>query len=145
MLKPFTELITSSAELEALQAGVQQVTYLESALRAVLPSYLVSYVYASPIKSRVLTIFVAHSALAARFRHLAPTVLAKLQQHGFELLEIKIRVRPQAHASGVKVKMARVSSAGVYCLHQLVNALEVSPLRQAIDRMARRHAWHPPQ
>ncbi|MCG1053639.1 DUF721 domain-containing protein [Mycetohabitans sp. B5] len=137
--RPLTELMSSSAELAALQAGVRQVAALEAALQAVLPGYLASHVHAGPIKDQALTLFAAHNALAARLRHLEPTVLAELQQRGFALRAIKIRVRPQAPAAAAQIKQARVSAAGADCLRELADALEPSPLQQAVARMAQRH------
>ncbi|UDG82799.1 DUF721 domain-containing protein [Candidatus Vallotia lariciata] len=144
VLTPLIKLMSSSSELAALQTGIQQVSKLETALKSVLPSYLASHVYTPPIKNRALTIFAAHSALATRLRHLEPTMLAKLQQRGFALLAIKIRVCPKAQSSTLKIKQARVSSAGADCLWQLANTLESSPLQQAISRMAHRHISHRP-
>ncbi|KAG0187569.1 hypothetical protein DFQ28_006108 [Apophysomyces sp. BC1034] len=137
--RPLAELMSSSAELAALQAGMRQVAALETALQAVLPDYLVPHVHTGPIKDQTLTLFADHNALAARLRHLAPTVLAELQQRGFSLRAIKVRVRPRAMPATPQGKQARVSKAGADCLLELADSLEPSPLQQAVARMAQRH------
>ncbi|CAG7599392.1 DciA family protein [Candidatus Vallotia tarda] len=143
MLKPLTEWISSSAELARLQAGIQQVSELDSALKAMLPNYLASHVYAPPIKDQALTIFAAHNALAARLRHLEPTVLATLQKRGFALLAIRIRVYPKARSpTRIESQRTQVSSTGVDCLRQLATVLKLSPLQGAINRIAQRYTRH---
>jgi hypothetical protein len=37
------------------------------------------------------------------------------------------------------LKQAHVSAAGAHCLRELADALEASPLKEAVARMAQRH------
>jgi hypothetical protein len=138
--KPVAELLSTSPELAPLRAGVQQVSALDAALKRLLPDYLASNVEPGTIKDDVLTLFAGHNALAARLRHLEPTVLAELQQRGFAIGSIRIRVRPQAMRAAPPLKQAQVSAAGAHCLLELANALDPSPLKEAVARMARRHS-----
>lgn len=137
--RPVAELLSSSAELTALQVGVRQIAALETALQTVLPGYLANQVHAGPIREQTLTLFAGHNALAARLRHLEPTVLTELQQRGFALRAIKVRVRPQSMPQPLQVKQARMSTAGADCLRELADSLDPSPLQQAVMRMAQRH------
>lgn len=136
---PLAELLSKSTEFAALRAGVQQVTALEAELKRLLPDYLAPNVEPGTIKDGTLTLFAGHSALAARLRHLEPTVLAELQRRGFALRAIKVRVRPQSMREAPPLKQARVSTAGAHCLRELADALDPSPLKDAVARMASRH------
>ena len=79
----------------ALRAGVEQMAALEKTCATLLPDYLASSVEPGFIKDGVLALFAAHNALAARLRHLEPRLLADLQQRGWPVNALRIRVRPQ--------------------------------------------------
>ncbi|GJH21343.1 DUF721 domain-containing protein [Caballeronia novacaledonica] len=123
----------------ALRAGVEQVAALQRDLSSLLPDYLASNVEPGFIKDGVLALFAAHNALAARLRHLEPRLLSDLQQRGWAVNALKIRVRPQSMKEPVPPKQARMSAAGASALQELAEALEPSPLQEALARMASRH------
>jgi hypothetical protein len=91
------------------------------------------------IKDGVLALFAAHNALAARLRHLEPRLLSDLQQRGWSVNSLRIRVRPQAVKEPPPVKQARMTPAGADALHALSESLAPSPLQAALARMAARH------
>ena len=123
----------------ALRAGVEQVAALQRDLSALLPDYLASNVEPGFIKDGVLALFAAHNALAARLRHLEPRLLADLQQRGWAVDALRIRVRPQPMKEAAPPKQARMSPAGASALQELAETLEPSPLQEALARMAARH------
>ncbi len=112
---------------------------LQRDLTALLPDYLASNVEPGFIKDGVLALFAAHNALAARLRHIEPRLLADLQQRGWAVDSLKIRVRPQAVRETAPPKQARMSAAGASALHDLAETLAPSPLQEALARMAARH------
>ncbi|MDR5834880.1 DUF721 domain-containing protein [Caballeronia sp. LZ034LL] len=124
---------------QALRAGVEQVAALQRDLGALLPDYLASNVEPGFIKDGVLALFAAHNALAARLRHLEPRLLSDLQARGWAVNALRIRVRPQAMKEPAQPKQARMSQAGASALQELAEALEPSPLQEALARMASRH------
>lgn len=134
-----TEVLGRTSEFLALRAGVEQVTALQRDLAALLPDYLGSNVEPGFIKDGVLALFAAHNALAARLRHIEPRLLVDLQQRGWAVNALKIRVRPQAMKDVVPPKQARMSAAGADALQTLAETLEPSPLQEALARMAARH------
>jgi hypothetical protein len=134
-----SELLGRADAYLALRAGVQQVAALQRDLSELLPDYLASNVEPGFIKDGVLALFAGHNALAARLRHIEPRLLADLQQRGWSVNSLKIRVRPQAMAESVAPKQARMSAAGADALKTLANTLEKSPLQEALARMAARH------
>lgn len=134
-----TDVLGRTSEFLALRAGVEQVTALQRDLAALLPDYLGANVEPGFIKDGVLALFAGHNALAARLRHLEPRLLADLQQRGWAVNALKIRVRPQAMKDVVPPKQARMSAAGADALQTLAETLEPSPLQEALARMAARH------
>lgn len=138
------DLLGETDALAALRAGVRQVAALERDLSAILPDYLAPHVTVGTIKGEMLTIFAAHSALAARLRHLERGLVQSLQQRGWPISGFKVKVKPEAPREA-SIKRARVSPAGVQCLSELAGNLEPSPLRDALERMVARHAGNTPK
>lgn len=134
-----SELLGRADALRALRAGVDQMTAMQRDLSALLPDYLASSVEPGFIKDGVLSLFAGHNALAARLRHIEPRLLADLQQRGWAVNSLRIRVRPQAMKEAAPPKQARMSPAGADALKELADTLEPSPLREALAKMAARH------
>jgi hypothetical protein len=139
--KPQTlsELLGRTDAFLALRAGVEQVTALQRDLAELLPDYLGSNVEPGFIKDGVLALFAGHNALAARLRHIEPRLLLDLQQRGWAVSSLRIRVRPQSMKQETPAKQARMSPAGAEALQTLAETLEPSPLQEALARMAARH------
>jgi hypothetical protein len=137
--QPVGEVLNRTDAFAALRAGVEQIDALERDLRHLLPDYLATGVEPGFIKDGVLTLFAAHNALAARLRHLEPSLLADLQARGWAVTTLKVRVRPQQAKEPAPVKEARMSPAGAHALRELSEALAPSPLQAALAKMAARH------
>jgi hypothetical protein len=137
--QPVADLLARTDAFAPLRAAVEQIAALQTDLARLLPDYLANSVQPGFIKDGTLTLFAAHNALAARLRHLEPRVLGDLQQRGWPINALKIRVRPQAVPPPDPVKQARMSSAGAEALQALSESLEPSPLQAALARMAARH------
>ncbi|WP_321800847.1 DUF721 domain-containing protein [Caballeronia sp. J97] len=133
------DVLDRTDAFRALRAGVEQVAALQRDLSSLLPDYLASNVEPGFIKDGVLALFAAHNALAARLRHLEPRLLSDLQQRGWAVNALKIRVRPQSMKEPAPPKQARMSPAGASALRELAETLEPSPLQEALARMAARH------
>lgn len=137
--QPVAEVLKRTDAFAALRAGVEQIAALERDLRELLPDYLGTSVEPSFIKDGVLALFAAHNALAARLRHLEPRLLSDLQQRGWAVNTLKIRVRPQAVKEAPLPKQARMTPVGADALHALSESLAPSPLQEALAKMAARH------
>ncbi len=122
-----------------MRAGVEQVTRLQRDLSELLPDYLAANIEPGFIKDGVLALFAGHNALAARLRHVEPRLLADLQQRGWPVESLKVRVRPQPMKETAAPKQARMSAAGADALQTLADTLEPSPLQEALAKMAARH------
>ncbi|CAG4917586.1 DUF721 domain-containing protein [Paraburkholderia gardini] len=134
-----SEVLNRTDAFAALRAGVEQIAALERDLKQLLPDYLATSIEPGFIKEGVLTLFAAHNALAARLRHLEPSLLSDLQQRGWAVNSLRIRVRPQAVKEPPPPKQARMTARGAEALHALSETLAPSPLREALARMAARH------
>ncbi|SAL01518.1 DUF721 domain-containing protein [Caballeronia ptereochthonis] len=133
------DVLDRTDAFRALRAGVEQVAALQRDLGSLLPDYLASNVEPGFIKDGVLALFAAHNALAARLRHIEPRLLSDLQQRGWAVDSLKIRVRPRPMTDPPPPKQARMSAAGASALQELAQALPSSPLQEALAKMAARH------
>ncbi|MEJ8798940.1 DUF721 domain-containing protein [Trinickia caryophylli] len=133
------EVLGRTDAFAALRAGVEQIAALERDLSTLLPDYLAASVEPGFVKDGTLTLFAAHSALAARLRHLEPRLLADLQQRGWNVRALAVKVRPREAAEAPAEKQARMTPAGAQALHSLSETLAPSPLQAALARMAARH------
>lgn len=143
--QPASEVLRRNDAFAALRAGVEQVASLQRDLAALLPDYLANHVEPGSIKDGVLTLFAAHNALAARLRQVEPRLLSELQQRGWPVATLRVRVRPQAAPEPPRVKEARMTPAGAAALRDLADHLAPSPLQTALARMAARHGTKVPR
>lgn len=134
-----SELLGRTDAFAALRAGVEQVSALERDLARLLPDYLSANVEPGFIKDGTLTLFAAHSALAARLRQVEPRLLSELQQRGWPVRALAIKVRPRPMPEPPQPKQARMTPAGAAALQALSRSLAPSPLREALAKMAARH------
>lgn len=139
-----SDVLRRTDAFAALRAGVEQVASLQRDLAALLPDYLASHVEPGSIKDGVLPLFAAHNALAARLRQVERRLLAELQQRGWPVSALRVRVRPQEMPEPPRVKQARMTSAGAAALRDLADHLAPSPLQAALARMAARHGGKTP-
>ncbi|RDU94841.1 DciA family protein [Trinickia dinghuensis] len=133
------EVLGRTDAFAALRAGVEQIAALERDLVQLLPDYLSANVEPGFIKDGTLTLFAAHSALAARLRHVEPRLLSELQLRGWPVRALAIKVRPRAVAEPPAPKQARMTPVGAAALQALSRSLAPSPLQVALAKMAARH------
>ena len=137
--RPVAEVLGRADAFAALRAGVEQIAALERDLAQILPSYLATGIEPGFIKDGVLTLFAAHNALAARLRHLEPSLLADLQQRGWAVNALRVRIRPQPAKEPPPIKQARMTAAGADAVRELSETLAPSPWHAALAKMATRH------
>ena len=143
--QPVSEVLGRTDAFAALRAGVEQIAALQRDLATLLPDYLASHVEPGFIKDGVLTLFAAHNALAARLRQVEPRLLGELQQRGWPVTSLRVRIRPKDAPPPPHVKQARMTSVGAEALRELADHLEPSPLQAALARMAARHGAKTPR
>ena len=122
--QPVAEVLNRTDAFAALRAGVEQIAALEKDLRDAAAG-LSGDERASRALSRKACwrCLPAHNALAARLRHLEPRLLADLQQRGWPVNALRIRVRPQPAKEPPPVKQARMTPVGADALQALSESL----------------------
>lgn len=88
------QAVRASTVLAAvLQRAAQSQAMLE-AVRPLLPPGLRPQVAAGPLEDGLWCVLVEHSAAHSKLRLLAPTLLAALQQAGYAVTDLRVKVRP---------------------------------------------------
>ncbi|BBO59094.1 DUF721 domain-containing protein [Mycoavidus sp. B2-EB] len=132
------KLLERNETFAQLRAGIKQIAALEHDLASVLPDYLAPNISVGPIKNGTLSLLTAHNALAARLRHLEPRLLQTLQERGWLVDAIKIRVQSPHTKPIFTAKEAHLSKTGLTCLQDLHQKISPSPLQTAIAQMIER-------
>lgn len=89
------------------------------------------------LEQGLLTLAASNSAVAAKLRQMVPELLRQLQLHGCEVTGIQVRVQVGITAIPQTQIPHTISHQGKQQLSELANKLEDSPLRRALQRLAK--------
>lgn len=88
-----------------------------------------------------LTICANNGAIAAKLRQTVPSLLLKFRVRGYEVTAIRIAVQANYLALGVNklsAKKPRLSQTGADSLKDLAGSLPPSPLKSAVESLAKK-------
>lgn len=137
-MRRLNALFRDNAELHALADEVGKLVDLQKIWNGIVPAPLQPFTRAGGVKHRRITVFADNGAVAAKLKLLAPNLLKNLQNKGVEVTSIRFEVqvksqrRAPAHAPRILSNQAAAS------LNQLAETLPDSPLRQSLQRLAKR-------
>ncbi|VVE17019.1 hypothetical protein PCO31110_02963 [Pandoraea communis] len=139
--RPLTTLLSASDGAGSLLVAAEQLGRLERDVHALLPPALTASVKVTPPREGALVFLVANNALAARLRQQTPSLIDGLAKRGWLIRTIRIRVSIAAPEPQKPPKEARLPRQGLVSLRDLRDALEPSPLRDALARLVARHSY----
>ena len=90
---PVAEALRRSTPLALLRARLQDSNDRFEAIRASLPAGLVPHLAPGPVDEEGWTVLAANTAVAAKLRQLTPRLETALQQRGWQVSAIRIRVQ----------------------------------------------------
>lgn len=105
---------------------------------SVAPPYLAQSCMVLGLNFGTLGIAVANSTVAAKLRHLAPELVVLLQNKGCEVSGIRVKVQVAYTPAPPKQRPRELSKTARNALNELESNLDESPLKQALQRMARK-------
>lgn len=137
MAQRFGTLLGTAPELRPLVSQARDLSALQRHLAAVIPTYLAQGCTVQKLLFGTLTIGAANGTVAAKLRQLAPELVVLLQKRGCEVGTIRIKVQvsvppPPRPAPRPLSGKARTE------LDRLSGTLADSPLRQALEKLAKR-------
>lgn len=90
---PVAEALRRSAPLAALRERLKESNERFEAIRASLPPGLASQLAPGPVDAEGWSVLAANAAVAAKLRQLRPRLEAILQQRGWQVSAIRIKVQ----------------------------------------------------
>jgi hypothetical protein len=125
-------------EHQRLFSHVEKLTEMQRVFTKIMPPNLGSHCALGGLSEGSLTICANNGAIAAKLRHMLPSLLLKLQAVGYEVTAIRIAVQanyrdiPGNDLSGRK---REIDKGGIKSLHVLAAGLENSPLKTAVESL----------
>jgi len=137
--RPLSRILAVDAQMGAWHERMERETRLTTAVRRLLPRALADRVRVAEAVTPTLTLAVPAGAVAAVVRQRSPDLLAGLRREGWDFTEFIVRVQVgTAVPSQSKVKMNQIHRVNPGPLRQLADQLPAGPLRNAVQRLARR-------
>lgn len=132
--------LSASERLQSLFTQAQYLIQLQQTFRKIVPATLAGSCKVAAIDQEILVIFVDNGAVAAKLKHLLPSLLKKLQHEQIEINAIKIEVQATNPVNDKTLTRNIVlSTAARDSLKQLAEGLEDSPLKDSIEKMLAHH------
>ena len=137
MTQRLKSLLNSAQELRPLLTKAQALTALHGHLISVAPPHLVQSAQVLGLQLGTLSIAVANATIAAKLRQCAPELVVKLQNKGCEVSGIRVKVQVSFDRSQPKPAPRKLSKTAQNALNGLSLGMANSPLKTALERMAR--------
>jgi hypothetical protein len=137
--KPLSRILAHDAQIGAWHERMEQESRVTAAVRRLLPRALADRVRVADAGTSTLQLSVPAGAVAAVVRQRSPDLLAGLRREGWNFTEFRVVVQV---GTGVPVKGKIVVNQKYRInpdpLRELARDLPAGPLRDAIERLARR-------
>jgi hypothetical protein len=128
---------SSNQELRQISGKVRQLRAFQAHYEHIAPPSLLRSSHVAQIDDKVLILAANNSAVAAKLRQLIPELISQLALHGCEVTGIQVRVQvtqsPTTHIAQPSV----LSEQGKQQLSNLAASLSDSPLKSALERLAK--------
>jgi hypothetical protein len=130
--------IGASPELRQLSSKAGQLLALQRHYEQIAPASLIRYSRVLQLEQQILTLAANNGAVAAKLRQLVPELTKMFQNMGCEVTGIQVRVQVILPAAEYLPTPPTLSAAGRKRLIELAVELPDSPLKSALQRLARK-------
>ena len=132
--------LSASERLQSLFTQAQYLIRLQQTWRKIVPANLAGSSKVAAIEQKILIVFVDNGAVAAKLKHLLPSLLKKLQHEQIEVNAIQIEVQANNPVNDKRLtRDMPLSTAARNSLKHLAAGLEDSPLKDSIEKMLAHH------
>jgi hypothetical protein len=125
----------TSRELQRLAHEARLLQALQQLYRQLVPATLGQGSHVLQLAQQILLVAADNSAVAAKLRQLAPDLVQQMQNNGYEITGIRVRVQVAAPALAAPTPV-ELSASGQQQLLNLAEELPESSLRNALQRLA---------
>ncbi|MDD4912721.1 MAG: DciA family protein [Sideroxydans sp.] len=124
--------------MRQLSLRVQELAVLELHYQKIAPASLLRSSHIMHIQGQTLTIAADNGAVAAKLRQISEELISSFTTRGCEVTGIQIRVQVQVPTLQAKQVHRIVGEKGKQELESLTQNMADSPLKAALQRLARR-------
>jgi hypothetical protein len=136
-MRRLNSLLKGNADLQALVNQADRLGALQQLWNSVVPPLLRPHSRAGGLSHRRITVFADNGAVAAKLKLLAPGLLKAMQNKGLEVTSIRVEVQVKSERRSPQQAPRHLSRKAADSLQALAEALPESPLRTALQRLAR--------
>lgn len=136
-MRRLSNLFSGNSELKLFAAKAESLELLQKKWAALMPPPFNSSCRPGPINMGHMTVYTSSNALAAKLRMLAPSLLKKLQNEGVEVTAIRVQVQVESKPRAPITPRRHVSEASRKKLLELAEKLQDSPLKAALNNLAK--------
>jgi hypothetical protein len=125
-------------EHQRLFNHVEKLTEMQRAFKKIMPPNLGKHCALGGFSEGSLTICADNGAIAAKLRHMLPSLLLKLQAAGYEVTAIRIAVQanyPDIRGNDLPDRKRQIDEGGIKSLNVLAAGLGDSPLKTAVESL----------
>lgn len=137
MSNRLSSYFNASQELRQLSHQVDQLLILQRHYEQITPPALVRASHVVQIDQKTLFVAADNGTVAAKLRQLAPELTQLLQNRGYEITGIQIRVQVALPITMRPPRPTSLSTTGRQQLVDLTVKLRDSPLKAALQRLAK--------
>jgi hypothetical protein len=132
-------ILNSSNELSQLAHKARQLKALQQAFELVIPASLKSACHVMHLDKTILTVSADNGAISSKLRQMTTELVSKLHIIGCEVTLIQVVVQVSAPAYMPSAEKRTISLSGKTRLTKLAESLTDSPLKDALNRLAKRN------
>ncbi|MCC7325910.1 MAG: DUF721 domain-containing protein [Burkholderiales bacterium] len=138
-IRPLARILATDTQIAAWHDRMQHESQLTTAVRRLLPRALADRVRVAQAAPPQLSLVVAAGAIAAVVRQRSPELLAGLRREGWNFTELRVRVQVRVDApTSDEIPLNHRVKVNAVPLRALAAKLGAGPLRDAVERLARR-------
>ena len=135
------EVLAGSGQLKTLSNEARRLAELERLIFEAAPRALSEATRVRHLRAGTLVLSADNAAVAAKLRQLTPRLLVCVRKREPEVNGIRVEVQPAAHPKGYMQRPGRsaLTATAVANFRSLAEGLRESPLKDAVNRLVRRH------
>jgi len=126
---------------QPLLKEAKQLARMQQAFTEIAPPLLASHCTVGGLHQGKLTFFAANAAIAAKLKHILPSLLTQFQTKGYEVTVFSVAVQAAAPTSPPKKvsgNAPQIGREGVKSLENLATELKDTPLKEAVASLLKR-------
>ncbi len=134
----YLRILGKEPEHKDLFLKIDKLNKIQQSSLTIIPSHLAKHCTIGLPNNGKLTIFAQNGAIATKLKQIAPSMLQKIKNLGWEITSIQIATQAHSQARNMdnfNPKKRHLGQKGVASLTELAGSLTESPLKTAIESL----------